>query len=224
MNRTLKIKALVIIGVILICIYGVIGIPKSKAEVVENWKKNIRLGLDLRGGSQLVMQVQAQDAFKAEADVTVERIKDELRKANVDFNAIDRNDPQSLQDADKIQINIHGVPATKAGDARRVLNDNFGAIWILTPVNSTDYKLTMKQSEALKLRKDTLTQSQSTIEKKINGLGLTESSVQERGNPDQAPAAGANAGRRRSSPHQGNPENGRSAGTVRREGRTVRDA
>ena len=33
-----------------------------------NWKQNIRLGLDLRGGSHLVLQVQVQDAFKAEAD------------------------------------------------------------------------------------------------------------------------------------------------------------
>jgi preprotein translocase subunit SecD len=185
MNRTLKIKALVIIAVVLICIYGVIGIPKSKAELVDNWKKNIHLGLDLRGGSQLVMQVQVQDAFKAEADTTTERMKDELRKAGIDFASIDRNDPQSIQDSDKIQINVHGVLGTKAGDFRRVINETFGAVWILTPVNATDYKLTMKPSEALKLRKDTVTQSQNTIEKKINGLGLTESSVQERGNPEQ---------------------------------------
>jgi preprotein translocase subunit SecD len=185
MNRTLKIKALVIIAVVLICIYGVIGIPKSKAELVENWKKNIHLGLDLRGGSQLVMQVQVQDAFKAESDATVDRMKEELRKAGLEFASIDRNDPQSIQEADKIQINVHGVPSTKAGDFRRVINDSFGGIWILTPVNSTDYKLTMKPSESLKLRKDTVLQSQNTIEKKINGLGLTESSVQERGNPEQ---------------------------------------
>ena len=185
MNRTLRIKWVVIIAVLLICVYGVIGIPKSKAELVENWKKNIHLGLDLRGGSQLVMQVQVQDAFKAEAVATNDRIKDELRKAGLDYTSIDRNDPQSIQDADKIQINIKGVPSTKAGDFRRVINDSFSGIWILTPVNSTDYKLTMKPSEALKLRKDTVTQSQNTIEKKINGLGLTESSVQERGNPEQ---------------------------------------
>ncbi len=39
----------------------------------------------------------------------------------------------------------------------------------------------MKTSEALKLRQDTLTQSMNTIEKKINALGLAESSVQQRG-------------------------------------------
>jgi preprotein translocase subunit SecD len=185
MKRNIRIKAGIIIAVMLICIYGVIGIPTSKAELAKNFEKNIRLGLDLRGGSQLVMQVQVQDAFKAEADATIDRIKEEMRKAGIDYGAMDRNDPQSIQDADTIQINIRGVAATKAGDFRRLINDNFGTTWNLTPVNATDYRLTMKPSEALKLRKDTVTQAMNTIEKKINGLGLTESSVQERGNPEQ---------------------------------------
>ncbi len=65
MNRNIKIRIAIIIAVVLVCIYGVIGIPKSKDELVANWKKNIHLGLDLSGGTQLVMQVQLQDAFKA---------------------------------------------------------------------------------------------------------------------------------------------------------------
>ena len=185
MKRNLKLKWGIIVAVILLCIYGVIGIPKSKAELVANFEKNIRLGLDLRGGSQLVMQIQLQDAFKAEADATSDRIREELRKAGVDYGSIDRNDPQTIADAERIEINVKGVPSTKAGDFRRVVNDSFGATWNMTPVNSTDYRLTMKTTEALKLRKDTVTQSRNTIEKKINGLGLTESSVQERGNPEQ---------------------------------------
>ena len=68
-----------------------------------------------------------------------------------------------------------------AGDFRALVNDNFGGVWNLTSVNSTDYRLTMKTSEALKLRQDTLTQSMNTIEKKINALGLAETSVQQRG-------------------------------------------
>src|SRR2546430_13692416 len=39
------------------------------------------LGLDLRGGSHLILQVQVQDAVKAEADQTIERLKEELSKA-----------------------------------------------------------------------------------------------------------------------------------------------
>ena len=58
MKRNLKIKAVIIVAVILVCIYGVIGMPKSKDELIANWKKNIHLGLDLKGGTHLVMQVQ----------------------------------------------------------------------------------------------------------------------------------------------------------------------
>ena len=66
-----------------------------------------------------------------------------------------------------------------------IVNDNFGSVWIMTAVNETDYRLTMKTSEALRVRTDTLTQTISTIEKKINGYGLAESSVQPRGGIEQ---------------------------------------
>ena len=112
--------------VILVCVYGIIGLPKSKEELIENRKKNIRLGLDLRGGSHLVIQVQVQDAFKAEADAAIARLKDEARKASIQYADMTRNDPQSIQAADKIQINIKGVPATQAGNFRQIVNDNFG--------------------------------------------------------------------------------------------------
>jgi preprotein translocase subunit SecD len=85
MKRHLRIKILFIVAVILVCIYGIIGVPKSKAELAENWNKNIHLGLDLRGGTYLVVQVQQQDAFNAQAGADAERLKDAMRKANVQF-------------------------------------------------------------------------------------------------------------------------------------------
>src|SRR5947209_2912673 len=111
----LKVKALIIAAVILVCIYGIIGIPKSKQEIVDNWRKNIRLGLDLKGGSHLVLQMQLQDAFKSEADMVIQRLKDQLRTAGIEYADMNRNDPQSLKEADSIQVNITGVPPTKSG-------------------------------------------------------------------------------------------------------------
>jgi preprotein translocase subunit SecD len=177
----LKFKGLFIAAVIVVCIYGIIGIPTSTAEIKQNWSKNIRLGLDLKGGSQLVIQMQLQDAFKAEADSVIQRMRDELAKANVQYTEVSRNDPQRLQDAETIQIDVKGVPATRAGDFRRVVTESFGGVWNLTGVNQTDYRLNIKTSEALKLKQDALNQSINTIEKKVNGLGLAESSVQQRG-------------------------------------------
>jgi len=184
MQRNIKIKAVIIVAVILVCIYGVIGLPKSRAELAANWKKNIHLGLDLSGGTQLVMQVQLQDAFKAFADTTIDRLKDELKKDNIDYTGdITRNDPQTLEDADKIEVDIKGVPLNKSSALRSAINDQYPE-WVLTAVNSTDYRLTMKPTESLKLKQDTMSQTTATIERKINGLGLTESSVQPTGRSD----------------------------------------
>jgi preprotein translocase subunit SecD len=184
MTSNTKIKFLIIIAVILVCIYGVIGIPKSKDELIANWKHNIHLGLDLSGGTQLVMQVQLQDAFKAEADNAIGGLKQELQKDNITAAGdITRNDPNSIETADKIEIDVKGIPSDKSTAFRNIVNDQFSA-WIPTALNSTDYKLTMKPSEALKLKQDTLSQTMATIERKINGLGLAESSVQPTGRSD----------------------------------------
>ena len=181
MTSNVTYRAIAIVAVILICVYGIIGLPSSKQELIDNWHKNIRLGLDLKGGSQLMLQVQLQDAFKAEADNVIQRLQEELGKANVPPPAMSHNDPQSLAEANSIQIDIKGVPATQAGTFRQVVNDNFGSAWILTPVNQTDYRMTMQASYALKLRADALTQSINVINKKINGSGVTEATVQQRG-------------------------------------------
>src|SRR5215471_10900224 len=186
MASNLRIRALIIVVVILVCVYGIIGLPKSKADIIKNWQSNIRLGLDLKGGTQLVMQVQLQDAFKAEADDVINRMKGAFRSAGIEYTDINRNDPLSIQQSDQIQVNIAGIPGPKAGDFRKLVNDTFGDVWILTPVNPTDYRLTIKPSEALRLKADTLTQSTNTIEKKINGLGLTEATVQPRGGSSDA--------------------------------------
>ena len=181
MDKNLRIRWIVIVAVVLVCLYMVIGIPKSKADIIDNWKNNIRLGLDLRGGSELVMQVNVQDAFKAAADAVIDKLKDALKTAGIDYTDIDRNDPQTIADADSVQITVKGVPAIKAGDFRKIFEDNYGDVWNLTPVGQTDYHLTIKPSEALKLRDDTMTSAINTISKKVNGLGLSETSVQKRG-------------------------------------------
>src|SRR5260370_8924024 len=97
MNKSLKIKAAVIVGVILICIYGLIGIPKSKDELVKNLQNSIHLGLDLRSGSNLVLQVQVQDAFNAKAARIVHPFKEELPNARITFAPIAKTQPQTIE-------------------------------------------------------------------------------------------------------------------------------
>ncbi len=183
MTSNLRTKALVILAVVLACAYGLFGLPRSIQEAKENFRKSVRLGLDLRGGSHLVLQVQVQDAFKAEADLIIDRLKEDLAREGITYDSIDRNDPQSLDEAGQIQINIRGVPLDATASLRNLAADRFPQ-WVLTPVSSTDYKMTIRQTEALALRRDTVERAIRTIENRINGLGLTESTVQQRGRSD----------------------------------------
>jgi preprotein translocase subunit SecD len=179
MSKVPKWKAIVIVATVLICLYGIIGIPKSKDELIANWNQNIRLGLDLRGGTLLVLQVQLQDAFKSEAGNAIERLKEELSKEGIAGDVTLGYEPNSLADADKVEIVVKGIPADKTQAFRALIAEEFGN-WVLAPTSATDYRMTMKPSEALSLKKDTMARSMATIENRINGLGLSESSVQER--------------------------------------------
>ena len=186
MDKNIKTKAIVIVATILICIYGIIGLPTSKEQLSQNIANSIKLGLDLRGGSQLVLQVQVQDAFKADADQNIERLKDEMLKAGIAYASVDRNDPATIEDADKIQINVKGIPVDKTAPFRELLQQKF-PMWQMGSVGSADYRLTMNTTESLTMRRDTVTRSMRTIENRINGLGLAEATVQQRGNGEANP-------------------------------------
>ena len=183
MQKNLRTKTIVIVLTVLVSVYGIIGLPKSVSDLKDNLKKNIKLGLDLRGGSHLVLQVQVQDAVKVEAQQTIERLKEELRKAAIPFASMENNEPASIDTADTIQIAIKGIPADKSSAFRSIVSDRF-ATWIITAVNSTDYRLNMRPSELLSLKRDTVQRSIQTIGNRINALGLTEPVVQQEGRAD----------------------------------------
>lgn len=183
MGKNLKYKALVILAVIVACFYGLYGLPKNVDEAKQNFRQNVKLGLDLRGGSHLVLQIQVQDAFKAEADLLIDRLKENLAAESINYDDISRNNPETMDDADNIQIDIKGVPLDSTGPFRSLVADLIPT-WVLAPVSSTDYKLNIRQSEAIALKADTVERSIRTIENRINGLGLTESTVQQRGRSD----------------------------------------
>ena len=179
MKQNLRFKFIFILVVILVCIYGVIGLPKSKDELIANWHNNIHLGLDLRGGTYLVVQVQQQDAFNTQAGVDADRLKEVVRKAGVQFSDVEVEEAKTLPDATNVAIALKGVPSTQAGSLRSILSEQFQR-WLVTTQNSTDYRLTMKPSDALVLWQQTLSQSKNTIDRKVNALGLSEATVQQR--------------------------------------------
>src|SRR5215831_12908563 len=177
MKTNLKWRAVVIVVTILICAFGIIGLPKSGADLRKNFGDNIRLGLDLKGGTHLVMQVQVQDAVKADAEQTAERLKEDLKKQNITWASMDVNEVTRVEDADQIAITIKGIPATQTSAFRNIVGEHYPN-YILTALNSTDYTMQLKPSDLLELKSDTVKRAVDTIGNRIDQLGLAEKSVQ----------------------------------------------
>ena len=85
MKRNIKIKAAIIVGSDPGLYLRDYRASQVQGRADRQLEKEHPPGLDLSGGTQLVMEVQLQDAFKAFADTTIDRLKEELKKDNIDY-------------------------------------------------------------------------------------------------------------------------------------------
>src|SRR5579871_2367481 len=95
MKKNLRNRILAIIAVLLVSIYGIIGLPSgvSGKALLAAIQKRIHLGLDLKGGAHLILQVQVADAINAETDNLAGTIQQDLKKAKLPFGQVIKPDP-----------------------------------------------------------------------------------------------------------------------------------
>ena len=180
MKSRFGLKIAIVVAVFLLCFWRVIGFSPSWDAIKQNLSDNIALGLDLKGGTHLILQVQVQDALKSEADQTIDRLRTRLARADISYTGIRRNDPGSIEDADSIEIQLEGTPIDRVSDVRAILDEEAPS-WLAASSGSSSFALALRPSELLRLKAETLQQSMSTIENRINGLGLTEPVIQQHG-------------------------------------------
>jgi len=178
MNPNLKWKTLFILAVILFCIYFLFGyptFPTSLAQVKDNFGKQIKLGLDLQGGTHLILQVQIQEAIAQETDTTVDRLTTQLRSKNIRYDEVRR--------ADDTHILVRNIDPSQLSQFRDIVSAQYSNVWDMVPAagEQNGYTLSLRPSAIAQIQESTMTQSLETIERRINALGLTEPTIQPRG-------------------------------------------
>jgi preprotein translocase subunit SecD len=178
MNPNLKWKAALILLVILLCVYLLIGVPNfptSAAAVKDNFAHQIKLGLDLQGGTHLILQVQVQEAVAQQTDQTVDQLTTQLRDKNIHYDEVRR--------IDDTHILVQNIDTAQAGDFKDLIHSQYEAAWEISPAagQPNSYTLTMRPSTISGIKDSAMTQSLETIERRINALGLTEPTIQPRG-------------------------------------------
>lgn len=175
-NQTFKV--ILIFAVLIFFLFGIFGIPKSltPAGLLASMQERIHLGLDLKGGTHLILQVQVNDAINADSDRAVERLRDDFKTKNIVYAEISKPNPQQNPDV----ISIKGVAPNSISDLRSLVADRLPDYDLASgPDNS--FTLTMKPS----IVKDTKTKAQQqaieTIRNRIDLLGVNEPVIQEHG-------------------------------------------
>jgi preprotein translocase subunit SecD len=171
-------RFLVILAVTLLCAWRVVAYPGLMPSK-EKLKENVKLGLDLKGGTHLVLQVVTDDAIRAETDQAIDSIRQEMSKRNIVFRQISRTQTNTFQ--------VVGVDPTKDSDFRALLNERF-IEWDLTSTAGevpNTYTVRLKPAQEQSYRAQAVDQAIQTIRNRIDQLGVGEVVIQKHGGPGE---------------------------------------
>src|SRR6202023_1344217 len=178
MNKNLLWQLVLIIGVLLVFLFGIFGIPQSFSAqgMLAAMTSRIHLGLDLRGGTHLILQVPLNDAINVYSDNAVEIVKEQLNKKKIAFADISKPDPQNSPD----NMILKGVPADSRKDLLDIANERLPE-YNLTSGADNSWTLAMKPQILSDLKNKAVTQAIETIRNRIDSLGVSEPTIQEHG-------------------------------------------
>ncbi|HQR38115.1 MAG TPA: protein translocase subunit SecD [Blastocatellia bacterium] len=192
MKKNLRIRTVIILGITLLAIYAVImphnRLPNasdftSLAALKTNMSNNIHLGLDLKGGIHLVMQVQAEEAVAAH----VKSNGEQATKLLGDKGIAPAGDPQIDTATHTIVVKV--ADAGRANEASDELLKDYNANTIQgkgwsSTVNGDTITLTLSNEEARRIRESAHTQAMNIVHNRIDQFGVAEPIVTPHGAKD----------------------------------------
>src|SRR5918911_796154 len=174
--QNLRWKIITIVAVLVI--FGAVGVY----PILAAWKgvhspswlmdKQLKLGLDLKGGVHLVLRVQTDDALRIQTDSEMERLRQELQTRNITVG--------NLVPVSPTQFRVEGVPPAQDA-AFRAAAAEVQANFDRSSGSNGTYTFTMKPNVASNLRDEAVVQARQTIERRVNELGVTEPSISQQG-------------------------------------------
>ena len=196
MKKNLVGKTVFIVAVLLVFLSGIfVGDPGEKlseATKRDGWlagtshwvtaslkagpRQNLHLGLDLKGGTHLILQVMVNEAIGADSDRAMERLKEELAARKVNYAEIVKPDPTGHPDL----IEIRGVAPEGIGELRDAAAQRLSEYKLVSGTEN-NWTLTLQPMSLEALKKSATTQAIETIRNRIDQLGVSEPVIQEHG-------------------------------------------
>jgi len=175
MKKNLRNQIILIVGVLLVFLYGIFRVPSgfTGQDLLQALTRQIHLGLDLKGGAHLILQVQVSDAVNDETTNTIEDIEQDMKKANLTFSQIYKPDPKKPE-----VIRIEGTSPVQSDAVSTLLNGtNYANEYDVSEGANGAWTLTMKPIFERDLDQRTVQEAIATITDRVNSLGVTEPQI-----------------------------------------------
>ncbi|HEX9492608.1 MAG TPA: hypothetical protein VGA33_05050, partial [Thermoanaerobaculia bacterium] len=157
MNRSLWWKIALIVAILVV--FVVVLVPGVLSD------EPIRRGLDLKGGTHLVMRVNVGDALRLEVDQASEALKTQSAKNNLPV-------PTTRRVNDTTFVSLP-PPGIGTADYERLAKGYLPAFDLSrTPEGAMQFK--MKPVSASAIERDTIDHAVETIRNRVDALGVTE--------------------------------------------------
>jgi len=181
MPRGVLVRLVIFLGLALASVVYLV--PTFVGEVPSWWsgflpKERIRLGLDLQGGTHLILEVKVEKAIEN----TVERVKEDLRRF-LKEKAVPFNKAERVQ-GNQIQLQ---VPRASAERVRDLLKSEFPNLLLVSSrpaAEGSEFLLAFQERELRSIRDYAVDQSLETIRNRIDQFGVSEPTIQRRGQQD----------------------------------------
>jgi preprotein translocase subunit SecD len=136
--------------------------------VVAMWppRDKIHLGLDLKGGIHLVMQVVTDEALSAITGDQVAVARDQANRKGIVFS--------SIQAVDSTSFAVEGVEPARVKDMRDLLKDFFRQGWEIREPGEGRFLVKMNDAFGRQKREETVREVMRTLERRVNQLGVAE--------------------------------------------------
>jgi preprotein translocase subunit SecD len=139
--------------------------------------RQLKLGLDLKGGVHLVLQVETDDALLHETENESERLREELKTRAINVANMTVDGPTRFK--------VEGITREQDAafrEAAVAAETNFDR----TSGAGGTYTFTLRPNVQITLREEAVTQARQTIERRVDELGVAEPSIAQQGaNGDQ---------------------------------------
>ena len=178
MNKNLGWKLIVIVGILLVFLFGIFGVPKdwSGKGLLASITDRIHLGLDLKGGTHLILQVQVNDAVNVDSDNAVARLKEDFRTRKINYADILKPDPVNHPE----MVVVKGITPDQSSDFKSIVADRLPD-YDSTSGAENSWIVSMKKQSLEDLKTRAVAQAIETIRNRIDQLGVSEPVIQEHG-------------------------------------------